>query len=232
MSCWRRIWIEKTIINLRFVNTLFITIIPKQRVLNNCKTFSYKVVERQERINIFRPVARSPHSELAGARDVRLLEQRCRRLLRHRASARVVAVALELNLEARVQSFRKIGACLHVSVASCVARPYTDLKFSALFQKQELIFYLVSFLAILNDAAINVRMIGELFVDQDQQRFKPGGIQKGVAVFFRDFNDETPAVDVFFGFPLRLDPAKIRDKKDISNHNKIFKTSLKNKLTF
>jgi hypothetical protein len=75
-------------------------------------------------------------------------------------------------------------------------------------------------------------MIGELFVDQDQQRFKPGGIQKGVAVFFRDFNDETPAVDVFFGFPLRLDPAKIRDKKDISNHNKIFKTSLKNKLTF
>ena len=89
------------------------------------------------------------------------------------------------------------------------------------FKNKSLFFYLVSFLAILDDAAIDVRMIGELFVDQDQQRFKPGGIQEAIAVFFRDFHDETPAVDVFFGFPLRLDPTEYLVLISISQDRKI-----------
>jgi len=70
-------------------------------------------------------------------------------------------------------------------------------------------------------------MIGELFVDQNQQRFEPRRIQEAVAVFFGYFNDETTALDVFIGFPLRLDSTekKIRQKLIIINKNKFVFTN-------
>ena len=178
---------------------------------------------------MFRPVARSPHSELAGARvfssiwAARLTTSSSSSFCaRCRGDSGIEFGSASPKLQRNRRLFaRSLRFLRHVSI--CWSRIFGFI----FWKTSEDFIYLVGFLAILNDAAVDVGMIGELFVDQNQQRFEPRRIQEAVAVFFGYFNDETTALDVFIGFPLRLDSTekKIRQKLIIINKNKFVFTN-------